>query len=237
MTSALAPGGTAGIRREVVSFARRGRMSSRRRRLWQDHHATWVVDLPRGDYRTSLARGVVLDPPVIFGRTVPLVVEVGCGDGESLVPMAERRPGGDVLAFEVYQPAVASVLARLAASGIGNVRIVEVDAVAGLRALPPASVNELWVFFPDPWPKARHAKRRLVNRGFADLVANRLRPGGVWRLATDDAGYAAQARAHLHGHPAFRVERATRGDRPVTKFERRAQAAGRPVSELAFSRA
>ena len=100
--------------------------------------------------------------------------------------MARARPEINIVAFEVYQPAIAQILRRLAAEKITNVRLVQADAAAGLdHLLPPASVAELWTFFPDPWPKVRHHKRRLVSAGFADLAASRVAPGGWWRLATD----------------------------------------------------
>ncbi len=109
--------------------------------------------------------------------------------------MAAARPEVDVLAFEVYLPGVARTVNRLHETDVANVRLLQSDAVDGLtHLLGPGSVQEVWTFFPDPWPKVRHHKRRLVDRAFADLVASRLRPGGAWRLATDWADYAAQMR-------------------------------------------
>jgi tRNA (guanine-N7-)-methyltransferase len=148
----------------------------------------------------------------------------------------------NLLAFEVYQPAIASMLAQLAANDVRNVRIVEADAVAGFRfVLCHTKVDSVWMFFPDPWHKARHHKRRLLTTGFADLVAARMRPGGVWRLATDWEHYAGRMRDVLDDHPAF-VNEYPGGwaprweDRPITRFERRGIVAGRHIFDLAYRR-
>jgi len=213
------------------------------RRTYEAQVGGLVLDVPAGELRTSVADDAgVLDPAALFGRVAPLVVEIGCGPGDSLVPMATARPEVDVLAFEVYEPAVAALVSRLVREGVRNVRVAAVDAVAGLERLVPAgSLAEVWTFFPDPWPKARHHKRRLVDAAFADLVAARLAPGGRWRLATDWAGYAEQMRAVLDAHPAFVAEDedgvGTRGDRPVTRFERRGLAEGRAITDLSYRRA
>ena len=153
---------------------------------------------------TSVRPGSPLDLTEAFGREAPLVVEIGPGTGESLLPMARARPEANILAFEVFQPAIAQILRRLAAEEIGNVRLVQADAAAGMtHLLGPASVAELWTFFPDPWPKTRHHKRRLVTAEFADLAASRVLPGGLWRLATDWSEYAAAVAAILDHHPAW----------------------------------
>jgi tRNA (guanine-N7-)-methyltransferase len=142
----------------------------------------------------------------------------------------------------VYQPAIASMLAQLAANDVRNVRIIEADAVDGFRSvLCHTSVDGVWMFFPDPWHKARHHKRRLLSTGFADLVASRMRKGGVWRLATDWEDYAGRIRDVLDEHPAFLNEHpggwAPRWEaRPITRFERRGIVAGRHIFDLAYRR-
>lgn len=133
-------------------------------RAWSAHAERYLVDVPRGPTRTSVAPTPALPPTELFGRNAPLIVEIGPGPGDSLVPLAQAHPEADVLVFEVYQPAVAALLGRLAAAGLDNVRVISADAVDGLRWLLAAgSVAELWTFFPDPWPKVRHHKRRLIN--------------------------------------------------------------------------
>jgi tRNA (guanine-N7-)-methyltransferase len=218
--------------REVLSYARRGsRFTPSQQEAWDAHHDAWVipdeaVDAP--DF--SLARW--------FGREAPVIVEIGSGVGEATAVLAAGRPECDVLAFEVWRPGVAATLALLAETGATNVRLISVDAVWALEQLfAPGSVEEVWTFFPDPWPKKRHHKRRLVSRQFAALVSSRLRTGGLWRLATDWEEYAEQmqavldAQAGLVGGPTDRW-----AERPVTKFERKGLAAGRSIVDLTYRR-
>ena len=202
-----------------------------------------MLDVPRLQTSTSVHPDARLDLAEAFGRSAPLIVEIGPGPGESLVPMAEARPEANVLAFEVYQPAIAQILGSLAAAGVENVRLVSADAVAGMtHLLPVASVAELWTFFPDPWPKARHHKRRLLSPGFVDLAASRLEPGARWRLATDWADYAEVMRTALDDHPEL-IRDHDHGwgprwaARPLTRFEQRGLAAGRAVFDLSYHRA
>jgi len=217
-------------------------MRPQQRRAWERHYSTFVLPVPRAETTTSVQPGVSVDLEGAFGRSAPLIVEIGPGTGDSLVPMAKARPSANILAFEVYQPAIASTLAQLAANEVRNVRIVEADAVAGFRfLLPHATVDCVWLFFPDPWQKARHHKRRLLTTGFADLVASRMRQRGVWRLATDWEDYAGQIREVLDDHPAFANEHpggwAPRWEaRPMTRFEKRGLAAGRHIFDLAYRR-
>jgi tRNA (guanine-N7-)-methyltransferase len=217
-------------------------MRPQQRRAWEQHYDRFVLAVPRAETSTSIAPGSGLDLRAVFGREAPLVVEIGPGMGDSLIPMALARPAADILAFEVYQPAIASMLAQLAANDVNNVRIVQADAVAGIRHLVPlGSIDEIWMFFPDPWHKARHRKRRLLTADFVDLVASRMRVGGIWRLATDWEDYAAQMRGVIDKHPAFASEHpggwAPRwADRPLTRFERRGLDAGRRVFDLAYHR-
>ncbi|GAA3691226.1 tRNA (guanosine(46)-N7)-methyltransferase TrmB [Microlunatus aurantiacus] len=233
------------VHREVTSFVRRStRMRPVHQRAWERLRHAYVVEVPQRATSTSVAPGHALDLAAVFGREAPLVVEIGPGTGESLVAMAAGRPEVDVLAFEVYLPGVARAVHRLHETGVGNVRLLQTDAVDGLtHLLGPASVTELWTFFPDPWPKVKHHKRRLVDRAFADLVAERLRPGGHWRLATDWADYAEQMRTVLDAHPDL-VSAASsvdgwadrHPDRPLTRFEQRGLDAGRTVRDLHYRR-
>jgi tRNA (guanine-N7-)-methyltransferase len=183
--------------------------------------------------------GTALDLPVLFGRTAPLVVEVGSGMGEATAAMAGADPDRDVLAVDVHVQGLGRLLRRVEDEGLSNVRVAEGDAVVLLRdMLPSGSVDEVRVYFPDPWPKARHVKRRLVSPAFADLVASRLRPGGLLHVATDWAPYAEQVRTVLVGHPAYTVVReGPRPEhRPVTRFEQRGLDAGRPSYDLVVRR-
>jgi tRNA (guanine-N7-)-methyltransferase len=230
-------------RRGVVSFVRRGkRMRPNQLRAWQAYQGRFVLEVPRLDTSTSVHPAASLDLVDAFGRDAELIVEIGPGTGESLVPMAQARPQSNVLAFEVYQPAIARTLAQLARDGLDNVRIVEADAVAAMKYLVPArSVDEIWMFFPDPWHKARHHKRRLLTPEFAALTAARLRPGGMWRIATDWAEYAEWMRDILDCDASFanlypRSWAPRWNSRPITPFEQRGLDAGREIFDLAYRR-
>jgi tRNA (guanine-N7-)-methyltransferase len=173
-----------------------------------------------------------VDPP--YGglvRSRPLVLEIGFGMGEATALMAAAQPDVDLLAVEVHPAGIAALLRRLEEAALTNVRVVEGDAVPVLEALPEASLAEVRIFFPDPWPKARHAKRRLLRPSFADLAASRLAPGGWVHLATDWPAYATHAQEALAER--FSCEIVARpGNRPVTGYERRAVSAGRPPIDL-----
>lgn len=231
------------VRREIVSFVRRStRMTAKQRKSWDAHHGDFVIDVPRGAVVTAIDPEFRLNVTEAFGREAPLIVEIGPGMGESLVAMAKDRPHDNVLAIEVYQPGVARILAKLADQQVTNVRVIMADAVQSLdQLIEPGAIDQLWTFFPDPWPKSRHRKRRLVTTEFADLAAGRLRSGGTWRLATDWEDYAGQMRTVLDDHPAFDNDHADgwspRWDqRPMTKFEQRGIDAGRHIFDLAYRR-
>ena len=174
-----------------------------------------------------------LDAPAVYGRRAPLVLEIGSGTGDATAAMAAADPSRDLLAVEVHTPGVAALLRRVEERGLRNVRVVEADALQVLaRVIPPGGLDEVRVFFPDPWPKARHAKRRLVSPAFAALVADRLRPGGRLHVATDWPSYAEHALDVIGASPDLELVSRERGDRPRTRFEARGHAAGRPSSDL-----
>jgi tRNA (guanine-N7-)-methyltransferase len=170
------------------------------------------------------------------------VVEIGSGMGDATAEMARADPGRTYLAVEIHTPGVANLLALIERGGITNLRVASVDAVELLRyQIRPGSLAAIHVFFPDPWPKAKHHKRRLVRPAHVALLRDRLRPGGVLHCATDHAGYAAAMLETLSADPGL-VNRfdgyAPRpAHRPLTKFEQRGLAAGRPVADLIFTRA
>ncbi len=218
--------------REVLSYTRRGsRMGPRQADAWARHASQWwIPDDAVDDPGFDLASW--------FGRRAPLVVEIGSGVGEATVALAAARPSYDVLGIEVWRPGVADTFHRMQQRGIDNVRMLSVDAVWSLQhLLVPASIAELWTFFPDPWPKQRHHRRRLVVPEVARLAASRLQPGATWRLATDWADYADQMARVLDAEPALRGGVVDRWpDRPTTRFERRGAEAGRSITDLAYRR-
>lgn len=231
------------VRREVVSFVRRSnRMRINHRRAWEVYRDRFVIEVPRLQTSTSIHPAAAVDLVEAFGRDAELIVEIGPGTGQSLIPMAAARSYANVLAFEVYRPAIARMLGHLAHQGLDNVRIIEADAAAGVEhLLPPRSVDEVWMFFPDPWPKPRHHKRRLVTPAFVTLAASRMKPGAIWRIATDSADYADWIRSVFDNDPRFADEhangRAPRWEaRPMTQFEQRGLEAERQIFDLAYRR-
>ncbi len=204
---------------------------------------------------TSVAAGVSFDRVAVFGRDAPLVVEVGTGAGDCVVAAAAADPERDFLALEVWRPGVGQTISQAVRAGVGNLRVLGADAASVFDfVLPTGSVEQVWTFFPDPWPKARHHKRRLVAPDFAADVARVLTPGGRWRLATDWDDYAWAMRDVLRGSPDFVNPNAGRladprdvgadpgvpqGDfaprfqgRVMTRFERKGLDAGRVVHDL-----
>ena len=218
--------------REVLSYSRRGgRFTPSQQESWDAHHEDWVVPDAAVDDPSFSWSGV-------FGRTAPIIVEIGSGVGEATAALAAARPSYDVVALEVWRPGVAHTLGLVAEAGADNVRLLSVDAVWALRHLfGTGGVEEIWTFFPDPWPKKRHHKRRLVTPAFAGLAASRLKPDGWWRLATDWADYAGQMQAVLDAEPLLAGGPVDRwSERPVTKFERKGRDAEREIVDLAYRR-
>ncbi len=214
---------------------RRGRMTGRQLdaldRLWSAYGLT-VADDPAA---------APVDLAALFGRRAPIVLEIGSGMGDATAAMAAADPGRDYLAVEVHTPGIANLLGLVERLGLGNVRLARGDALDLVRALPDGSLDAVHVFFPDPWPKSRHHKRRIIQPMHVALLRSRLTPGGTLHCATDWAEYAESMRETLtadpglvdvHGGYAPRP-----AHRPVTKFERRALTAGRPVFDLVHRRA
>jgi tRNA (guanine-N7-)-methyltransferase len=184
-----------------------------------------------------------LDPPTVFGRAAPCALEIGFGNGENLLALAAARPERDFLGVEVHRPGVGRLLLGLEARSLGNVRVICHDAVEVLEEqIAPESLAEILILFPDPWPKKRHHKRRLIQPPFAEILASRLSRGGVLRLATDWEPYALQmlevlsavrGLENLAGDRAF-SERPR--ERAPTRFERRGERLGHAVWDLVFRR-
>jgi tRNA (guanine-N7-)-methyltransferase len=222
-------------RRAIRSFVvRAGRMTVAQERAWAE---LWPrFGLESADAPLNLAS--------VFGREAPRTLEIGFGNGESLVSLAAEHPERDFLGIEVHRPGVGHLLLRIEELGLRNLRVICRDAVEVLeRCIAEAALDEVLLYFPDPWPKKRHHKRRIVQPGFVALVASRLRPGGVLRMATDWQPYAEHMLAVAGACTALRNDSAD-GDyvprpasRPVTRFERRGQRLGHGVWDLAFRRA
>jgi len=231
------------FRDRPVSFVRRnGRMTDGQERAWADLAPRYVLEAPRDDAATSVRPGAAIDPRKVWGRQAPLIVEIGSGQGHAIVSAASSRPDVDFLAIEVFTAGLARTMMGADRAGASNLRLVEANAPEVLQhLLPAASVEELWVFFPDPWHKNKHTKRRLLAPEFATIAAGAIRDGGMLRLATDWEQYARQMRDVLDDAPdfarAFEGEWAERFDgRVLTAFERKGSRAGRDIRDLAYLR-
>ena len=232
------------FRDRPVSFVRRsGRMSEAQERAWDELSPAYLLTVERDAATTSVRPGSTIDPAAVFGRTAPLIAEIGSGQGHAIVHAAATTPAADFLAVEVFRAGLARTMLDADRAGARNLRLVEANAPEVLEhLLPEASLDELWIFFPDPWHKNRHTKRRLVAPPFPTLVAGALCDGGVLRLATDWEDYALQMRDVLDAAPgftrAFGGEWAPRFEgRVMTAFERKGLAKGREIRDLAYRRA
>jgi tRNA (guanine-N7-)-methyltransferase len=214
--------------RAVRSFVlRAGRVTVAQRRALEELWPRWGVE----------PGAAPLDLDAVFGRRAPRVLEIGFGDGEVLADMASRDPASDYLGVEVHEPGVGHCLLLAGKLGLANLRIIRHDAVEVLQSqIPDGSLARVNLFFPDPWPKKRHHKRRIVQPDFARLVASKLQPGGVFHVATDWAPYGEHVDAVMAAEPAFEPLDAPPGDRVGTKFERRGERLGHGVYERAWRR-
>lgn len=182
-----------------------------------------------------------LDLDATFGRNAPHVLEIGSGMGETTASIAVARPDTDFLALEVHGPGVGSLLRRIETTQLRNVKVIQHDAIEVLTTMiPDGSLDGVHVFFPDPWPKKRHHKRRIFQPAFAKLIASRMRPGGYLHAATDWDPYAEWILGVLQNEPLLRNRYeayAPRPDyRPLTKFEARGLRLGHRVRDLVFER-
>ena len=228
------PDNSATGRRSIRSFVvRAGRMTSGQQKAMQ---ALWpAYGIGHDD--------LLLDFDALFGRAAPRTLEIGFGNGDHLVALADAHRDADFIGIEVHPPGVGHLLQQVAARQLANVRVACHDAVEVLaRQVPEQSLDEVHILFPDPWHKKRHHKRRLIQEPFVALVASRLKLGGVLRLATDWVPYAEHMLECLGRSPALR-NLSSSGDyvprpasRAPTRFERRGERLGHEVRDLAFER-
>ena len=223
------------LRRSVRSYVMRaGRITVAQQRALELHWPRFGVEFAPG----------LLDLDALFGRTAPRTLEIGFGNGDHLLERARAAPERDFLGIEVHRPGVGHLLLEASRAGVANLRVIAHDAVEVLQCqIPPESLDELQLLFPDPWPKARHHKRRIVQPAFASLVASRLKASGRFHLATDWEPYAQDMLSVLSGCEALRNCAADAGfserlmERSATRFERRGERLGHTVRELLFMRA
>ncbi|MCW1957804.1 MAG: tRNA (guanosine(46)-N7)-methyltransferase TrmB [Mycobacterium sp.] len=230
---------TATHQRRVTSFR------SRRSALTEAQQEVWDRLWPSLGRQAVVAGEPVrpLDAQTWFGRNAPLILEIGCGTGTSTIGMALAEPDTDVIAVEVYRRGLAQLLSAIDRAEVTNIRLVRGDGVDVLEHLiAPSTLQGARVFFPDPWPKSRHHKRRLLQPATFALIADRLRPGGVLHAATDHAGYAEQIAEAGDAEPLLRRAGADESlpisvQRPITKYETKAREAGRAGTEFIWIKA
>ena len=206
-------------RRTIRSFVRRaGRMTTSQQRALDELWPVFGVEFDESP----------LEFETLFGRRADVVLEIGFGNGETLVEQAAAAPEKDFIGIEVHEPGVGHCMLKAQEAGVSNLRLITHDAIDVLRhQVPAGSLSRLNLYFPDPWPKKRHHKRRILQPGFLDLVADRLEPGGALHIATDWANYAEHIDETLAQTDRFScAERREHDgdeplDRPQTKFERR----------------
>lgn len=225
--------GSKNVMRRIRSFVKReGRMTSAQQRALDE---LWP--------RYGVGVGRKIDFHGLFQRDCPVVLEIGFGNGESLAIMAQQNPDRCYLGVEVHRPGVGSLLLNIERLRLSNLRLSMTDSVELLQTqIPDASLAAVQIFFPDPWPKARHHKRRLVQPDFVQLLHRKLQPGGTLHLATDWPDYAEQMLLVMEAADGF-TNVAGPGKwlprpawRPETKFERRGIKLGHPVHDLMYSR-
>ncbi|MGA1078958.1 MAG: tRNA (guanosine(46)-N7)-methyltransferase TrmB [Steroidobacteraceae bacterium] len=221
-------------RRGIRSFVQRaGRITEGQRRALAELWPRYGIE----------AGEEPIDLEAAFGRRAPVTLEIGFGDGESTVALAGQHPERNLLGIEVHPPGVGHCLLLAQRTGLTNLRVISQDAIEVLaHRLPDACLDEVLLYFPDPWPKKRHHKRRIVQPEFLSLLARKLAPGGLFRLATDWAPYAEHMLEVMSASADFEnlspsgdwVERPS--SRPITRFERRGGRLGHVVRDLAFRR-
>ncbi|MDX9994709.1 MAG: tRNA (guanosine(46)-N7)-methyltransferase TrmB [Rhodocyclaceae bacterium] len=218
--------------RPIRSFVlRQGRVSNAQQRHYEEGMPRWGI--PHA--------AAPIDFAAVFGRTAPCFLEIGCGMGETTAIIAAAHPQNDYLGIEVHTPGVGSLLKEIDTRALGNLRVIQHDAVEVVRdMIPPGSLAGIHVYFPDPWPKKRHHKRRLIQPDFVHALALRLAPGGYLHCATDWEEYAQQMLEVLSAEPLLKNSAdgfAARPDwRPQTKFEARGLRLGHGVRDVVFLR-
>jgi len=212
--------------RTIRSFVKRqGRMTSGQRRALDERWSEYGID-----YRAEQ-----IDLAAEFGTGLPCVLEIGFGNGDNLTDMAQRHSGQNFLGIEVHEPGVGACIMKAAEQQLPNVRVMRHDAVEVLRnMIPDHSLSRVNLFFPDPWHKKRHHKRRIVQRDFMQLIASKLLPGGIFHVATDWPNYAEHIEEVLANCSEFKALESVPDDRSVSRFDKRGQRLGHENWERAW---
>lgn len=208
---------------------RRGRLTTAQARALAELSPRYLVDLPETGIGSAFWQRA-------FGRDGPLAIETCFGNGAALAGLAQSHPTWNCLGVDVYRPGFGALMLACERDGVANVRVADTEVLSLLRRLEPGTVHRLSAFFPDPWPKKRHRKRRLVNADFAVAVAGCLEVGGTLHLATDWEDYAAQMLEVLNAEPNLKGGVASRAERRTTPFEAKGLASGRRIVDLQYRR-
>ncbi len=242
----------------IVSFSLRGkRLGDKYQTVMDEYGEQYLLNVPSGAGAVTVDPDYIVDLAEIFGRSARLVVEIGPGSGEQLVHSAKLHPDWNFLALEAWAPGVARTINNAVRENVSNIRIAQLDAMQALPILfrhdnevEPQYAEEVWTFFPDPWRKKKHRKRRIVSPAFAHIIAGVLAPNGLWRMATDWDNYAWQMRDVLTESPWFDNEFAGQNadsadeglyvggfaprfaQRVETRFEQRGVEADRNIHDL-----
>ena len=217
------------FRRKIRSFVKRdGRTSKRQSQAFEKMLPEYGIDFSEQALNLSS----------LFKRQAPIVLEIGFGMGDSLAQMAVDHPEYNYIGIEVHKPGVGSLLATIEENHINNIRVFNHDAVEVLEhSIPDQSLDRAQIFFPDPWPKKRHHKRRLIQAVFVTLLAQKLKAGGILHIATDWENYAEWIKEIMDKRTDFnRLPKGTNHQRPMTKFEKRGLNLGHGVWDLLYSR-
>lgn len=213
--------------RTIKSYViRKGRMSDAQNRAMSDHFARYAS---RQDEQIPFNK--------LFNKAQPLVLEIGFGMGQALIQHAKLHPEFNFIGIEVHPPGIGAVLQLIAQDDLPNVRIIKGDAVLALKTqCLDNTLSQIHIFFPDPWPKKRHHKRRLIQPEFVSLLAQKLAPLGILHLATDWQPYAEHMREVIAMNPQFKLLDTERGERALTKFEQKGLTQGHPVADLKYQK-
>ena len=217
----------------IQTFVRRSRKMTKAQKLaYGELYSTWCISFDEDN---------IFDFPLIFGNNNPVVIEIGFGTGEATSTIAKENPNKNYLCIEVFKAGIASLLGKIEEEKITNIRIIEGDAVKLLETvIPPSSVSAFHFFFPDPWQKKRHNKRRFIKRGRTDLLQEKLKENGTIYMVTDWEEYALDAFLELKETPnlvsMYEKFAPSQKWRPQTKFERKAIKEGRSIFELLFKK-
>ena len=256
---------------KVLSFVRRsGRLDARLQRAWDNYADQYLLDISAGGNTLDVREGFAFDRAFIertWGNDHPLIMEIGTGQGENVVAAAASHPERNFLALEVYDPGVAHTLLLAGKQGLDNIRVAQVNAPELFKVAAPGVVEEVWTFFPDPWPKKKHHKRRIVQEALAADIHRALADGGVWRIATDIEDYALHVHEVMDALPDWRnageitvslpIEHVGKGNadlaesmphadfqeserfagRVLTNFENKGLTAGRVIHDFTYAKA